>query len=75
MEYAGVLGFEPRLTVLETVVLAIDTTPPGHTKTQLFSTFLFSYLPCAVCGRHSAYKTFLVLFFVQPASCSCASSN
>ena len=25
---AGVLGFEPSLKVLETLVLAIDTTPP-----------------------------------------------
>ena len=27
---AGVLGFEPRLKVLETLVLTIDTTPPQY---------------------------------------------
>lgn len=35
---AGVLGFEPRLTVLETDVLAIDTTPPPTVSE--FLTFL-----------------------------------
>ena len=28
LKLAGVLGFEPSLKVLETLVLAIDTTPP-----------------------------------------------
>jgi hypothetical protein len=51
LEFAGVLGFEPRLTVLETVVLPLTLHPHVSTEiSQQINLFLFAFLMWRVLG-------------------------